>query len=369
MLDYVTEHESRVTIDSPVIIAFPGPIGQNQEILQAPTVAGSGSSEFDLPRTLASRTGRHVTVLNDVSAAAWRIAQQTRARRFAVVTVSSGIGSKIFDRCHASGVLDQPPYAGEIGHVVVDDGPDAPTCDCSGKGHLGAIASARVSHAEMLFGLNLDALFICTAPGTRGPIEMRCIEARLPFYVEKPVGISTDACQGVARRLEHSPVLNGVGYMNRYRRSIQKAEAILGTTSVIGFSAHWVCKRYGVPWWEIERDSGGPHNEQATHLFDLVRFLIGEVHFVKSIFAGNSRASTALGCEGNIPGTCFYSCDGNGKDIGIRVFAGTGSVVLSGWNFCLTENTTVSAERMKKIFFWSRRKTFWPPFVCAIQLS
>jgi predicted NBD/HSP70 family sugar kinase len=143
MLDYVVGHEDCLAVDSPVVISFPGPIGKNQEIIQAPTVAGSGSSVFDLPRMLASRTGRHVTVLNDVSAAAWRIAQQTTVRRFAVVTVSSGIGSKIFDRCHASGVLDQPPYAGEIGHVVVDDSPDAPICDCGGKGHLGAVASAR----------------------------------------------------------------------------------------------------------------------------------------------------------------------------------------------------------------------------------
>jgi C7-cyclitol 7-kinase len=143
MLDYVAEHEGRVATDSPIVISFPGPIGKNQDIMQAPTIDGSGSSVFDLPRTLASRTRRHVAVLNDVSAAAWRIAQQTKVRRFAVVTVSSGIGSKIFDRCHASGVLDQPPYAGEIGHVVVDDSPDAQVCDCGGKGHLGAVSSAR----------------------------------------------------------------------------------------------------------------------------------------------------------------------------------------------------------------------------------
>jgi predicted NBD/HSP70 family sugar kinase len=65
------------------------------------------------------------------------------ARRFMVVTVSSGIGSKIFDRCHPKGVLDDVVYAGEIGHLVVDESPSAPECDCGGKGHLGAIASGR----------------------------------------------------------------------------------------------------------------------------------------------------------------------------------------------------------------------------------
>jgi len=58
-----------------------------------------------------------------------------------------------------------------------------------------------LSHVERLFEVGLDALFVCTAPGTRGPIETRCVEAGLPFYVEKPVGISTDACHELARRL------------------------------------------------------------------------------------------------------------------------------------------------------------------------
>ena len=60
-----------------------------------------------------------------------------------VVTISSGIGSKIFDRKHPSGVIDSPAWAGEIGHVIADESPDAPRCDCGGLGHLGAIASGR----------------------------------------------------------------------------------------------------------------------------------------------------------------------------------------------------------------------------------
>ncbi len=142
MLAYIDAQENYAPPDAPVVISFPGPIDKESEILQAPTVAGAGSP-FNLPLAIRSATGRRVAVLNDVSAAAWQIARKTDARRFAVVTVSSGIGSKIFDRCHASGVLDQPPYAGEIGHVVVDDSRDAPICDCGGQGHLGAIASGR----------------------------------------------------------------------------------------------------------------------------------------------------------------------------------------------------------------------------------
>ncbi len=199
--------------------------------------------------------------------------------------------------------------------------------------------AANLSRGEDLFCQNLSAVFVCTAPGRRGPVEMGCIESALPVYVEKPIGVSLDQCKGLLSSLRRKPVLNGVGYMNRYRRSVLLAKEVLQGAEVIGFSAHWVCKRYGVPWWEIERDSGGPHNEQATHLFDLCRFLIGEIETVQSAFRGTSQVSSSIECRGGILGNAFYSCDGKEKDIGVRIFTRSGSLVLSGWNFRLTENS------------------------------
>ena len=124
------------------MFAFPGPVAANRHILQAPTVAGDGEVP-DIARELEKRTGRTVHLLNDISAAAWYFAEYSSARRFLVVTISSGIGSKLFDRNHPARVLDDPPYAGEIGHFVVDESPDAILCDCGGRGHLGGIASGR----------------------------------------------------------------------------------------------------------------------------------------------------------------------------------------------------------------------------------
>jgi glucokinase len=78
-----------------------------------------------------------------MSAAAWYLSTDHQLNRFMAVTVSSGIGSKIFDRYHPDGVLDSTEYSGEIGHMVVDVAADAPTCDCGCAGHLGAISSGR----------------------------------------------------------------------------------------------------------------------------------------------------------------------------------------------------------------------------------
>jgi len=139
---YEAAHRSAVARSAPIVVAFPGPVAANRKILQAPTVVGDADVP-DIALALQERTGRTVHVLNDISAAAWYLAEHSDASRFLVVTISSGIGSKLFDRNHPAGVLDEPPYAGEIGHFVVDDSADAAVCDCGARGHLGGIASGR----------------------------------------------------------------------------------------------------------------------------------------------------------------------------------------------------------------------------------
>jgi glucokinase len=139
---FVSEHALDVARDAPIVFAFPGPVLGDRPVGQAPTVVGPGNVP-DISGQLRARTGRDVMMLNDVSAAAWYFESRLAAERFVIVTVSSGIGSKIFDRRHGPGVIDDTSYAGEIGHLVVETGDDVSTCDCGGLGHLGAIASGR----------------------------------------------------------------------------------------------------------------------------------------------------------------------------------------------------------------------------------
>jgi predicted NBD/HSP70 family sugar kinase len=140
---YVTQVSELVQPSDPVIVSFPGPVDSAGRVIAAPTIIGRQSSFPDLRATISSATGRPTYLLNDMSAAAWHLSTVTNSARFIAVTISSGIGSKIFDRTSSRGVLDDVPYAGEIGHVLVDGDPTAPLCDCGSKGHLGAVSSGR----------------------------------------------------------------------------------------------------------------------------------------------------------------------------------------------------------------------------------
>lgn len=136
---YADRYQTQIN-RAPVVVAFPGPVREHRVPLFAPTIAGSEPPPSDLAERLAARTGRAVYLINDLAAAAWFVGDDEIVTRSMVMTVGSGIGSKIFDR---SRVIDDRPYAGEIGHVVVDRSPGALVCDCGERGHLGAIASGR----------------------------------------------------------------------------------------------------------------------------------------------------------------------------------------------------------------------------------
>lgn len=144
ILDYITNNSQKAHATIPIVIAFPGPVTPQGRILQAPTINGVLGALPDLRARIESASGHPVFILNDISAAAWYFSSILPQSRFMVVTISSGIGSKIFDRGRSHGVLDDcAAYSGEIGHVTVDFNRDALLCDCGGSGHLGGISSGR----------------------------------------------------------------------------------------------------------------------------------------------------------------------------------------------------------------------------------
>jgi glucokinase len=135
---------------SEVDVAFAGPIDPAGNVLSAPTLWGTRLSS---PYALAKDIGRcwpdaRVRILNDVTAAGYRYLRSSD-EDFCIVTVSSGIGNKVF--ANGRPLVGRNGLGGELGHLRVDDSESAPSCECGGRGHLGAIASGRavLAYARM----------------------------------------------------------------------------------------------------------------------------------------------------------------------------------------------------------------------------
>lgn len=125
-----------------VSIAFPGPIDSAGNALAAPTLFGPGHAS-PVPIAEACRSlWPHALLLlmNDLTAAGYRYLAPG-CRDFCILTIGSGIGHKLF--IDGAPQLGPSGRGGEIGHLRVDFGPEAPLCDCGGKGHLSAMASGR----------------------------------------------------------------------------------------------------------------------------------------------------------------------------------------------------------------------------------
>lgn len=127
---------------STISVAFPGPITPEGKVLRAPTIVGQAELTDLSLSMLKSRFGRDVKffLLNDVTAAGYSHAQE-QCEDFCIITVSSGIGNKIFH--DGEPILGVRGRGGEIGHIKVMAGETVPVCDCGQKGHLGAVASGR----------------------------------------------------------------------------------------------------------------------------------------------------------------------------------------------------------------------------------
>jgi predicted dehydrogenase len=156
-----------------------------------------------------------------------------------------------------------------------------------------AEATARLAGArayrdacELISREDLDAVWICVPPFAHGPVERAAVDRGLPFFVEKPVAAGLEAAEEIGGAVADAELLTSVGYHWRYLDTVGAARDLLRGNAprlALGF---WLDTTPPPAWWHVERTSGGQMVEQATHLFDLVRLLVGEP---TSVFGAGCR--------------------------------------------------------------------------------
>jgi len=135
---------------------------------------------------------------------------------------------------------------------------------------------------KMLDGEDLDALVICTPPFAHGDIELAACEQGLHMLIEKPVAISTQAALPILAAVEQAGVTTVVAYKYRWEDHVQKGREMLADQTIgLVFGNFWGGIP-GVGWWRVKSESGGQMIEQATHIVDMARFMVGDVQRVQA---------------------------------------------------------------------------------------
>jgi myo-inositol 2-dehydrogenase/D-chiro-inositol 1-dehydrogenase len=141
-----------------------------------------------------------------------------------------------------------------------------------------------------LLGAGLDAVYICVPPFAHGAPEEAVLAAGLPMFVEKPIAVDREVAVRTARLVERHRAVTAVGHHWRYLRVVERARELLADRPVRLVSGAWLDKVPPVVWWSRRSRSGGPVVEQAAHVLDLARTLVGDVAEVTAVGNGTPPA-------------------------------------------------------------------------------
>jgi len=207
---------------------------------------------------------------------------------------------------------------------------DAQRAQAAAKNHGG---KAYANFDQMLAAEKLDALYICVPPDGHVGQEQKAAAKGIHLFIEKPIANSMDTALDILDAVEKSGVIASVGYHFRYMDSTAQAKKILRGKKVGMVLGYWIGGLPGAPWWRVMSRSGGQIVEQTTHIFDLARYLVGEVRRVSAVAAltnlrdvpnldvwdvGAVNLEFKNGAIGNISNSCMI---GQGYAVGLHLFA------------------------------------------------
>lgn len=202
----------------------------------------------------------------------------------------------------------------------------------------------------------LDAVLVCVPPDSHGDIELLAAANGVHLYVEKPVSLSLERAQAIAKAVKSAGVLCSCGYHERYNPAVEHLKAFLAEHPAVIASGQWFGTMPGAPWWRVKTRSGGQLVEQSTHIFDLLRYLLGEVYTVYSNSVPH-LLDEVPGCDiegASVTGLAFES--GSAATVQTGCFLGENADGRVGVQlFC--RDVTVEYDWMREVRYVTKLRT------------
>ena len=140
----------------------------------------------------------------------------------------------------------------------------------------GAVATTDLN---AFFDVEMDGVVITTPPPIRfEPIQMAC-DRGIPMMVEKPPALNMAEGRKCLAYIEKADVIAAVGFQLRYHPLYERLKALIATETVhlirtVCTVDYYLTFRMS-PWFLQSEISGGPLPEQAVHVLDCARFVMG----------------------------------------------------------------------------------------------
>ncbi|REG01611.1 putative dehydrogenase [Asanoa ferruginea] len=137
-----------------------------------------------------------------------------------------------------------------------------------------------------LLSLQPDAVYVCVPPFAHGHAEEAVLASGAAMFVEKPIGVDLTVPTRIAAEVARRGTRTAVGHHWRYLDIVSTAAHLLADRPVRLVNGVWWDKVPPVAWWIRADRSGGPVVEQAAHVVDLARALVGPVTSVRAVGTG-----------------------------------------------------------------------------------
>ena len=137
-----------------------------------------------------------------------------------------------------------------------------------------------------------DVVYVCVPPHRSVAICERLVERGVPFLVEKPLAAAdADGPVRVAAAIDAAGLVVAVGYHWRGLDLLPEIRERLAERPARLVSARWLGDTPLPYWWGRIDQGGGQVIEQATHLLDLARHLVGEAEVIGATSTYDRTAS------------------------------------------------------------------------------
>ncbi|MFB6136545.1 MAG: Gfo/Idh/MocA family protein [Halobacteriaceae archaeon] len=168
-------------------------------------------------------------------------------------------------------------------------------------------AAVYTEHEPMYEQEDIDAVFVGVPPFAHTDQELMAAERGIHLFVEKPIALSVEKAEEILDAVEANGVVAQVGYQMRYAEATERALELTEGRPIGLVDGYYKTSVPGTAWWRVFERSGGQIVEQVTHIYDLVRHVVGEVEEVTAY--GGHRIVDEIDFEDSVTASMRHEND------------------------------------------------------------
>ena len=194
-----------------------------------------------------------------------------------------------------------------------------------------------------------NAVYVGVPPYAHCGMEEAAAERGIHLFIEKPIALDRETAKRIDAAVRKAKIITSVGYCFRYYDTVETARQVLNGTPVSLVLGSWNGGMPGVWWWRRMDKSGGQIVEQTTHMFDLMRYLCGdvsEVHAVASTgcmtkvenYNVHDSSTVSMRLKNGASAAITSSCVCNhGGGVSLTIITPETTIIIAGGNVTVKE--------------------------------